>query len=203
MITASILGRNQLDLGPANVYIKSLVVDSVATDWADDTDWIDLGYTESLTMRMLTTKADLMASQVGTRPADKVITGQQVQIETSLGKAYLERLENIQQGLQLVKETDGTVTQWKFVKKLGQRDSDVFFWVKVVKFNAGAESTDPLDTAYAKASPASDTVELTFDAATQRFYAVMFEAYENDEGPYAVVGENGEPAYSWSGDAAA
>jgi len=202
MITASILGKESLELGPANIYVKPLIVSSVATDWADVSDWIYLGETESSTLRLITSKTDLNSSQKGTRPADKVVTGQQAQIETNLGQAYLERLEEIQQGLYL-KKTGETVEQWQFTKRLGEQDSDVLFWVKMVKINAGIESTNLLDIAYMKAAPMTEQAELTFDAATQRFYGLLLEAYENDTGAYAVSDDSGRPAYAWSGDLAA
>lgn len=205
MATNSFLGNDYLQLGPANVYVKKRFVNSVETDWASASDWVALGDSESTTMRQIVSKTDLTASQRGTRPADKVVTAQQVQFETSLGKAYLERLESIQQGLRLERNTAGEVTQWKIVKVLGERDSanNVELWVKVVEFDAGAESTDPLKTTYAKVAPSSDQVELVYDAASQRFYNVMFEAYENDEGSYTVsYVEDGVTryAYCWSAE---
>lgn len=201
--TNSILGRRQLDLGPSNVYVKPLFISSVETDWADNSDWIDLGFVESLTQRFINTKTDLNASQEGTRPADKVITGQQAQIETNLGQPFLERLELIQQGLTLIKDSAGLITQWQFGKRLGERDSDTFFWVRAIKIERGIESVDLLDRSFMKAAAMSDTVELVFDAATQRFYGVLFESYLNDTGAFSVVDTEGRFAYNWSGDTAA
>lgn len=205
MATNSLLGSEYLNLGPANLYVKPRFVNEVETDWADESDWIFLGKTESSTMRVITGKTDLTASQDGTRPADKVVTAQQVQFETNLGQAYLERLEYIQQGLRIEKDSSGDVTRWMIVKVLGERDSDaaVEFWVKLIEFDRGAESTDPLKTVYAKCAPMTDQVELAFDASTQRFYGVMFESYENNEGDYTVsFTEDGVErfAYCWSGE---
>jgi len=200
MATNSILGQTRLDLGPANIYIKPVLEGTVETDWNDVSDWVDLGYTESSTFKTMITKTDLTASQVGTRPADKVVTGSQAQIETSLGQSYLERLENVMQGLELTRNTAGDITQAKFVSRLGQRDSSVLFWVKFVRFNDGAESVNPLEIVYMKAAPASDSIDLTFDASTQRFFGVMLEAYANNEGTYSVSGANGEDCYYWTGE---
>ncbi len=200
-ITASILGRNSLDLGPANLSVKALFIASVETNWADESDWIDMGLTESSTLRLITSKTDLNASQEGTRPADKVVTAQQVQIETNLGEPFLERLELVQQGLVVEKDTPGVVEQWMIVKRLGQRDSDVEFWARLIKVEDGVQSTDINNIVYIRAAAMNDNVELVFDAASQRFYGVLFEAYLNDKGSFSVAAADGAFAYAWGGDA--
>lgn len=196
----SILGKDDMVLGPGNLYIKPFTIDGNPTDWKDESDWIEMGLTESTIFRILTTKADLLASQKGTRPANKVITAQQTQIEAGLGEATLERLEQVQQGLSITRDTAGEMTSWKIVNVLGQRDSDKYFWVKFVELDGGVESVLPFDTLYAKAAPSIESAELTFDAATQRFYTVMFETYLNDTGPGAVKDDKNRFAYVWSAD---
>ena len=203
MATNSILGRESLDLGPANVYVKKRFDNSIERDWESDSDYVFLGKSEMTMIRVITTKTDLVASQDGTRPSDKVVTAQQVQVQVNMGQPTLERLQDIQQGMRYELDTSGDIEQFKIVDVLGERDSDanVELWVKVVKINAGVESTDELDTIYCKAAPATDQVELTYDAATQRFYAVTMEAYKNESGSYAVsFVENGATkyAYAWS-----
>jgi len=202
----SILGRDTLSLGPANLYVKKRFVAGVETDWESATGWTYLGLTESAVFRSSTTKTDLSASQRGTRAADKAVSAQNVQIEVGLGQPTLERLEIIQQGLKLERDPGtGEITQWKIVSVLGERDSDaaVEMWLKFVEIDRGSEMPGKTHTVYAKASPATESVELTFDAAAQRFFSVMFEAYLNDSGLYPVSFVSGsvtQYAYAWSAE---
>ena len=91
--TASFLGTPDLELGPCNIYVKQ----PITLDWDDESGWTDLGLVENILWRRIASKTDLVAAQRGTRPADKVITAQQVQIEANLGQAFLERLELVVQ----------------------------------------------------------------------------------------------------------
>jgi hypothetical protein len=206
MATNSILGNNFLTLGPANMYYKKRFdSDGNETDWESDSDYVFAGKTESATLRLIMTKTDLMASQDGTRPSDKTVTAQQAQLETSLGQSTLERLEFTQQGLRVERNSAGDVTRFLYVDVLGERDSDtnVELWVKFVEIERGAESTNPLKTTYMKAAPQTEQTELVFDAATQRFYGLMFEAYKHDAGDYVVTfQEDGVDKYPyyWSGE---
>lgn len=197
--TASLLGSPQLDLGPANIYLKQRFINSVETDWDSDSDYLSAGKTESTTLRLITGKTELKSSQGGERPDDKVVTSQQCQVEAALGQATLERLALFQQGIELIKNSAGDIVRWMFTKKLGQRDSDNQFWVKVIKINAGVESTDPLEISYMRASPSTDSVDIVFDSATQRFFGTIMEAYENVDGDYPVISpDTGAAAYIWS-----
>ena len=193
--TASFLGTPDLELGAANVYVKS----PISLDWDDESGWVDLGLVENILWRRIASKTDLLAAQGGTRPSDKVITEQRVQIEAGLGQAFLERLVLVVQDLKLEKTGD-VVNQWMIVNKLGERDSQARFWLRVIKINAGIESADPLDRAYSLVSPMSETVELTYDAATQRFFGLLFEAYLNDDSAsnFPVSHSDGEFAFAWS-----
>jgi hypothetical protein len=196
MSTGSIFGKNYLQMGPSNIYIKPIALGS----WDIDTNWIALGLTESVIFRSITSKGDLKASQKGDRPYDKVIISQQCQVEAGLGQASLETLEYVGQGISLIKDSNNVITQAMIVNKLGSRDRENLFWVKIVELDGNVESTDPLDSVYMLAAPSSDTVELTFDATTQRFWGTMFEAYENEDDATLVVDDDGNSAYVWTGE---
>ena len=182
-------------MGPSNIYIKPIASGS----WNLNTLWLSLGLTESVIFRTITTKGDLKASQKGDRPYDKVIIAQQCQIEAGLGQAALEILEDVAQGVSLIRNTANAITQAMIVNKLGARDRENLFWVKIVELDGNVESTNPLDEVYMLASPSSETVELTFDATTQRFWGTMFEAYENEDLATRVVDGDGNVAYAWTG----
>lgn len=195
-ITGSIFGKNKGSIGPANLYIK-LVSDGA---WDDNTGWVSLGKTESSTLRDIVSKAEIRFSQDGDRPADRVIIAQQVQIETALGKPYLERLENIKRGLYLKKNTAGAITQAMLTDRLGERDSDNLVWVKMVEIVDGIESTDPLDTIYIKSAANMDTTELQFDVSTQRYHGLLFDSYKNDDTVVGVFDSSNRPAYCWTAE---
>lgn len=194
-ITGSIFGKNQGSLGPANMYVKPITNSA----WNVNTGWLDLGPVESTTLRDMVTKADIKFAQEGDRAADKVITAQQVQFETALGKPYLERLENIKQGLSLTRNTALAITQGMLSKRIGERDSNKFLWIKIVEFVDGEESVNPLDILYAKVAASTESTELVFDASTQRYHGVMFDAYINDDVTVGVFDTAGRAAYCWTG----
>jgi hypothetical protein len=195
-ITGSIFGKNSGSLGPANIYVKPIADGS----WDVNTGWQALGDTDSVKIRDMVSKAEIKFSQSGDKAADRVIVGQQVQIETGLGKPYLERLEGVKRGLSLSRNLSLAVTQAMLTKRIGERDSTQLFWVKVVEFVDGEESADPLDSVYIKAAASMDTTELVFDAASQRYHGIVFESYINDDAIVGVFDSAGRAAYLWTGE---
>lgn len=195
-ITGSIFGKNSGSIGPLNLYVKDIDTGS----WDVNTGWLSLGETESATIRDIVSKADIKFSQEGDRPADKVIIAQQVQLETSLGKPYLERLELVKRGLSLQRNSALAITQAMITKRLGERDSTNFFWLKAVEIVDGIESTNMLDRLYMKVACDTETTELVFDAATQRYHGLIFNAYLNDNAIVGVFDSAGRAAYAWTGD---
>jgi len=193
--TGSIFGKNSGSIGPANIYIKP-VADG---DWDLDTGWQFLGPTDAIKVRDMVSKAEIKFIQEGDKAADRVIVGQQTQIETSLGKPYLERQEDIKRGLSLIRNSALAITQAMITKRVGEKDSANLFWVKVIEFVNGIESTNKLDTIYMKAASSMDTTELVFDAASQRYHGVIFEGYINDDPIVGVFDSAGRAAYLWTG----
>jgi hypothetical protein len=193
-------GRKAFDMGPCKLYIKPIENGS----WQDDSGWIDTERSESLTLRDITEYADLVSMQTGSRAADKVITGQGAEVETNLGEAYIELLEQLSLDIRLVKSGENTVGAMR-VKQQGRRISSKLLWCKVVKIIGDAESTDPMDTRYFLASPMSETAEYLFDTDTQRWYALMLYVFENSASYVTdtldlVSDEDGNPAYWWVGE---
>lgn len=194
MATNSFLGKAVLELGPAQIEIKPLVI-----DWDDPSGWINVGNTQNAIFRRIATKADLVSSQTGTEADNRVITGQRVEMESPLGQATLERLVEVVQDLKLEK-TGEVVNQWMIVNKLGESDRDILFWIKITKIVGGIPSTDELDICYMAVAPQSETVEINFDANTQRFFLVVFRGYLNDSNTsnFPVQHSDGEFAFAWS-----
>ncbi len=188
------LGRSVLELGPCRVEVKPKVI-----DWDDESGWISVGNTDQTTWRRIANKADLVASQTGTRPDNKVIVGQQGQLEFGMGQATAERLELVVQDIKLEK-TGPVVNQLMVVNKLGEDDRSILFWVRATKIFGGILSVDPLDQIFALAAPMSETIEEVFDAATQRFVPVLLEAYFNDaeSSDFPVTHSGGEVALFWT-----
>lgn len=166
-------GRKNFQLGPANLYVKRVDAGS----WQDNTGWLSLERTESVTWKGEQEKADLVSSQTGTKPANKVEVGFEASVEAGLGEAIVEVIEKVMQGVIVRRDTAGDVIQVLRGTNIGRRDTDDLLWMKVVRLTGGAESTDPLDTVYMLVCPNTESGEWTFDAATQQFPSCMFKGY--------------------------
>ncbi len=206
--TASIFGKSNFSIVQCNVYVKRVSSGS----WQDETGWIDLKRSESVTFKNPQEKAGMKSMQTGTKDANRVVVGEEVTLEPSLGEAGLEILQAVLQGFAIEYHAGGGGTVVKRAGKassLGSVDTDNLMWVKTVKLKGGAESTNPLDTVYFIAAPGTEEFTLVFDTSTQQFLGLMLKGY--DAGPnYVEVeadqvffdNEDGQPvpAYYWTGE---
>lgn len=193
--TASFLGGPTTELGPVQLEFKPKEI-----DWADESGWIDAGKTQQTLFRRTSTKTDLLTSQDGTEPGNRVITGQKVEYEAPLGQGTAERLADLVQDILLEKSGD-VVNQWMIVNKIGEDDLANLFWLRVTRVIGGIVSTNPLHVSYSLVAPQSESVELLFDAATQRYFGLIFRAYLNDaeNSAFPVFHSSGPAAFAWSG----
>lgn len=180
--TQHAFGSSLLEFGPCNLY------------WDTETggDNLSLGGFDQVKVTMGTKKIELKEAQAGDRPADRAVSSQTVQITCGLSRATAERLAEIFQGFHLEKDTADVVTRIWLSDRMAQRDSSIVKQMTLKVIRAGAESTDPLDIIdFWKVAPMTESVELTFDAATQRFFGVVFECYKDD----VQVDDEGKSTY--------
>ena len=192
--TGWVAGNSELSLGPGNLYVAT--PNSAQNDWASAT-YTALGGCSSAVLRDIRSFTDLTEAQKGTSWADRVLTGSNSEIEYSLTRPYVERIELVDPDFYVDYATDGvTPSQLSHHRRIGRRLSANKVWVLFKAFNSqGVESTDKLEWRYMLAAFYSETLELTFDAATQRTYPVMGAAFEYS----GVTNADGQPALWWSG----
>jgi hypothetical protein len=180
----SLLGKLVPDLGPANVYTES-----------DESGEADLLLTpcDSVKITHGTDQADLMEADNGTQPVDSVVTGHNILIAFGMSRATLIKLEAVQKGLNLRRDTAGNIVGLEFASAIGLRDSSVAKRLTVVEVEGGVEQRKVPGRVlhFVFAAPRTDAVELTFDAASQRYWATTFRAYRHP----TATGENGAPLF--------
>lgn len=182
MGTSSFFGSDSLEFGPCNLY----------WDTATGGDNLALGGVDQVTVTIQTPKIELREAQAGDRPADRAVSAQIVQISCGLSRANVEKLNAIQQGFTIEENTAEEVVRIHLSDIIGQRDSDIVKQLTAKKINAGEETTDPLEIIdFWKVAPMTESVELVFDATTQRFYGVVFECYKSEDN----VDEDGKATY--------
>lgn len=170
--TQHAFGSSLLEFGPCNLY----------WDTATGGEEIDLGGFDSVKVTMGTKKIELKEAQAGDRAADRAVSSQTVQISAGLSRATAERLAEIFQGFHLEKNSADEVTRIWLSDRMAQRDSDIVKQMTLKVIRAGEESTEPLDIIdFWKVAPMTESTELVFDAATQRFFGVVFEIYKDDD----------------------
>lgn len=189
-----VFGNTELSLGPGVIAVAP--TNTAEDDWESAT-YTDLGGFSSLTVRDNITWTDLTEAQKGTSWADKVLTGDNTEIECALTRPYVERMEDLVPGLFVDYATDGvTVQQVSRHRRIGRRLSAGKIWIRFkANDETGVVSTNPLEWIYMLASPSMDTIEQVFDAATQRTYPVMFGAFECAD----ITNAAGQPALWWTG----
>lgn len=170
--TQHAFGSSNLEFGPCNLYF----------DTETGGENLDLGGFDSVKVSMSTKKIELKEAQAGDRPADRAVSSQVVQITCGLSRATAERLAEVFQGFHLETNSADEVTRIWLSDRMAQRDSDIVKQMTLKVIRDGAESTDPLDIIdFWKVAPMTESVELTFDAATQRYFGVVFECYKDDD----------------------
>jgi len=170
MDTDSILGREVMTLGPSNAYYDT------ATGGINK----DLGGFDSLRIGMQIGKTGLRKAQGGDQDSDKVVTSQIYTVAMGLAEASLERLELVE-GIELERDTLGNIIQVSAVNVLGRRDSSGWKQLTVKEIIDGLEATeenDPLHILdFFLSAPMNDSIELTYDAASQRYFPFVFNVY--------------------------
>lgn len=191
--TGWIAGNSELSLGPGNLYIAD--TNSAVDDWATAT-FLALGGCSSATLRDVSGWTELKEAQQGDGYADKVLTADNSELEYAMTRPYVERMEDLIQGL-YVRKTGSVVNQVSRHRKIGKRLSASKMWFLFKAFDAnGVESTNKLEWRYWLASPYQETVELLFDATSQRTYPIMAAAFTCDD----VLNTSSQPALWWSGE---
>lgn len=166
--TQHAFGSSLLEFGPCNLY------------WDTETggEDVNLGGFDAVKVTMGVKKIELKEAQAGDRAADRAVASQTVQITCGLSRATAERLKEVFQGFHTEEDTAGNVTRIWLSDRMAQRDSSIAKQMTLKVIRDGEESTDPLDIVdFWKVAPMTESVELTYDAATQRFFGVVFECY--------------------------
>jgi len=88
--TGWVAGNSELSLGPGNLYVAT--PNSAQNDWASAT-YTALGGCSSAVLRDIRSFTDLTEAQKGTSWADRVLTGSNSEIEYSLTRPFVERIE--------------------------------------------------------------------------------------------------------------
>lgn len=170
--TQHAFGSSELEFGPCNLYWDT------ATGGVN----LDLGGFDSVKVTMGTKKIELKEAQAGDRPADRAVSSQTVQITCGLSRATAERLAEVFQGFHTEEDTAGNITRIWLSDRMAQRDSSIVKQMTLKVIREGAESTEELDIVdFWKVAPMTESVELVFDAASQRFFGVVFECYKDDD----------------------
>lgn len=187
--TASLWGKPELSFGPAQIFWDS----------ASGGINMDMGGVDSLVVTKSITKIGLREAQAGDRDADRAVSAQQYDIVFGMSRATIERNEQVVQGFEVEKDSGGNPTRIYGVDLVGQRDSSIAKQLTVHEIVDGVLSTNPLEIIdFPVTAPNIESNELTFDAATQRFYTVAFLVYKHP----TLQSPNGRPIY-WQSRAAA
>jgi len=171
-MTDSAFGNNEFAFGPGRLYWDS----------ATGGDETDIGGTDQITITMQISKIELRESQGGDRPSDRAVSAQIYQISCGLSRATIERLEKIVQGFHVEEDSAGDPIRVYGTDILSQKDSDIVKQLTFKEIVDGAVTTNPLRIIdFWKVAPLTESVELVFDATTQRYFGVMFECYKSDD----------------------
>jgi len=171
-MTDSVFGNTDFAFGPGNIY----------WDTATGGEELDLGGVDQITLTMQVSKIELREAQAGDRPADRAVSAQVYQISCGLSRATIERLGEIVQGFHVEEDTAGDPIRIWGSDVLSQKDSDIVKQLTFKEIVDGSETTNPLRIIdFWKVAPMTESVELVFDATTQRYFGVMFECYKSDD----------------------
>jgi len=179
--TSTFFGGANLAIGPA----------SADWDTASGGDNLDLGTFQSVIVRDTTEYTDLVESQQGTGAADKAETSHTCQVEISFARPTAERMAAVFPGITIETNSSGAVTRMCGSKRIGQRHSDIWKQLTVIEWVSGAESIEPLRIVDFWYAAPMGSLEITFDAATQRFVGNVFECYKNE----SELDDDGYPTF--------
>ena len=171
-MTNSAFGSTNFAFGPGKLY----------WDTATGGENIDLGGTDQITITMQVNKIELRESQAGDRPADRAVSSQVYQISCGLSRATIERLSEIVQGFHVEEDTAGNPIRIYGTDILSQKDSSIVKQLTFKEIVDGAVTTNPLRIIdFWEVAPMTESVELVYDATTQRYFGVMFECYKSED----------------------
>lgn len=173
--TSHFFGSTLLALGPANLYIDAPV------ETGDPGANTSLGGTQGMTITKQVNKVDLFYDQYGDSPANRVSTGQALQVKAGLVQTSLEILQAILQGFSWYDETGGISSGFAWTDTLYQSDRDITKVLKIAIIDpaTGSESTDGDDIIFIpEIAPMVDT-EVAYDAGTQRVFNTTLQAYKS------------------------
>lgn len=172
------------------------VSSTVATATYQSVKVIFQGGFDKLSLKFGNKKTELKESQGGDNASDKVITGYMCDVEFGASRSTLVRLSSNLQGFKLIRDTvTGLIKGAVFTYAGGERDSDNFVKLILVKIISGVESTNPMDTFIIPKCNANVEGEFTFDATSQRFTKTMFTGYKDEDTLF-----EGKPVIAYMGE---
>ncbi|MFB3816143.1 MAG: hypothetical protein ACE147_00650 [Candidatus Methylomirabilales bacterium] len=156
---------DNLELGPCNVYLEESAVD------------VNVGYLGNVTLNLGSEAAPLTASQRGTSPVDKVLTGGSVQLTIEFKELTLQNFARAFPHAVLTGD-NGRVD---FTNRVGLSLRSLAKKLTLKKIVGGVESALAKDIlVIPEASPVEGELSVEFNAETQRVLAATFEAWPND-----------------------
>lgn len=181
-MTGSLLGKEALSLGPAQLFWDS---DTLGAN-------IDLGCVDATVLRWQIQKTGLVCAQAGSEPDDMAVTGTICEVEMGMAEATVERIKETIQGISTL-EVGGATKRIFGASVVGQRDRAIAKQMTLIELIDGVLSTNPLEIFDFFVTAPTANAEWTFDAATQRFVAHLFKVYQSKDP--LKVDINGAPLY--------
>jgi hypothetical protein len=164
-----------LELGPCNIYLTELASP------------VEIGYLGKVTVKLGSSASPLTASQKGTSPIDKIMTGGSVSVAVEFKEMTLT---NFARAYPLAVLTAGK-TRVDFICRAGLSLRSLAKKLVLKKIVGGTESALPKDwLTIPEASPAEGDLSIEYDETTQRVLAATFDAWPNDTtGRWAFFGD--------------
>jgi hypothetical protein len=156
---------DNLELGPCNIYLEEDGLD------------VNVGYLGKVTLKLSSTASPLTASQKGTSPLDKVLTGGSVQVAIEFKEMTLENFARAYPHAVL----SAGKTRVDLTNRVGLSLRSLAKQLTLKKIVGGMESVLSKDILIIpEASPVEGDMSIEFDEATQRVLAATFDAWPND-----------------------
>ncbi len=127
---------------------------------------IDIGFEDS--------NADILFDQLGTAPADKIMTGRKITVTVPLAQATQEALALVAKGIW---HDPTTGTMLSITNPVGERYKVNSRVLKLVKIIGGIISTNDDDMFYIPHSAPVFAADLKYDATAQRVFPMAFDVY--------------------------
>jgi hypothetical protein len=154
-----------LELGPCNIYLTETGVSH------------DVGYLGKVTVKLGSSASPLTASQKGTSPLDKILTGGSVTVTVEFKEMTLANFARVYP--HAVLSTGGTRVD--FTNRVGLSLRSLAKKLILKKIVGGIESILTKDwLTIPEASPVEGDLSLEFDESAQRVLSATFDAWPND-----------------------